>query len=517
MSKRNPIIKLNGLFVQVSLWAFVVFTGCSGLGKLSKKQGPVFVPAGVDTSIAVESDSLADELFVSLPRKQKADKLREQGKSKTTLSDTLWVYLSAQRDSFRNISEGDSLQAIDAFNAGALNLQALARLQKKAKGGLTPEVVEAEVKIQLELAKRNFERALVLNPFDLETRSWLARVYQSLAVKFVNESNHKKAIQVLENLVRLEKGEHTLYARLAESYYAIEDWQAAYDRFSQAEAVLRQSRGLDFSAGDTPEEASIDTSALFYYVYYQGDTEAKLHQADRALIDLDRAMKLAATEQEEQDIRSYVDWINWDDGNVGAVELRDKCLALVDEEKYKNAAKWFKKLLGQLRTKRASDEISWRLALLEFQYLNRKNEGIDRLKQVVKLVEKDEHGAPADSTYQKYFNSYGVMCHNLGLEYSRKNRKIAFTYFKQSAAIDWENKAKSYLEIAKLSRNNPKAVLKNCEQAIAAIQQLDQSEQMQTYQLMVEASKRLGKFDQARTYFAQWVGLRRNHNRSSSK
>jgi tetratricopeptide (TPR) repeat protein len=467
--------------------------------------------------VAIEADSLSDQLFVSLKREKKANKFKARGEKVTVLSDTLWKYLAAQKGSTLEVSEGDSVKAIEAFNAGAKNLQELARLEKSAKKGISEEAVKVELLKLLQSARKNFEKAVVLNPFDLETRSWLARVYQSLAVRFLDENNHKKTVKVLENLTRLEKGEHTLFARLAESYYALEDWESAHRNFVKAEEVLRQARGLDFTERDYTQDVPLDTSALFYYVYYQGDTESKMHLADEALTSLRRAMTYASTEQEKADIQSYIDWINWDDGNIKGMEWRDKFMSLQAEGNYKEAAKGFRKLIPILKTRRAIDEIVWRLAILEFQYLDKKDDGIDRLKHVVLLAPKDENGAPVDSTYTKYFNSYGIMSHNMGLEYYSKNRKIAFTYFKQAVAIDWEQKAKSYLEIAKLSRNNPKAVIESCESALAASQQLNQNEQMQVYQLLVEAFKRLGEFDKARTYFAQWIDLRKSLRRSSSR
>lgn len=511
-------IKRRGLETSILL-AFVIFTGCSSLGRLSKDKPSLHVPAGVDSTVAAEADSIADGLFVTLEREKKAGSFKDMGKAHTSASDTLWKYLTAVRDSFPAVSESDSIQAIEAFNAAARYLQELAALEQRSKAdGLSQELIEAKVYQLLQMARHNFERALILNPFDLETRSWLARVYQSLAARFLNEDDHKKAVKILENLTRLERGEHALYARLAESYYALERWEEAYTNFARAEAVLRGARGLDFNnAGDAPEDAPVDTASLFYYVYYQGDTQAKLHRSERALMDLERAKAYPSTEAERADIQSYIDWINWDDGNVAAVELRDRCLKLEANEEHKDAAKGYKRLLAMLNTPQARDEINWRLALLEFQHLDKKDDGIARLQRVVQGAPKDETGAPVDSTYQEYFNSYGVMCHNLGLEYFKKDRKVAFIYFKQAVAVEWENKAKSYLEIAKLSRNNPRAVLENCEQALALQEQLNEPEQMQVYRLLVEASKRLGQFDRARTYYGEWVELRRNSQRSSRR
>lgn len=491
--------------IKIALTAFLIFTGCSSNLRVSRNErDTLVVPAGVDSSVAARADSLADQLFVSLDREKKSNIHKALGRKSTTKSDTLWKYLSGDLEPGFSVTSGDSLAAIQAFNKGAQNLQRLTELEQNP-AGLPEGALKAEVLSQLQQARSNFEQALILNPFDVETKSWLARVYQSLAVRFLDTRNHQKAVDVLENLLRIEKGEHALYARLAESYYALEDWESAYENFAAAESVLRHSAGLDFN--DT-QDVALDSSALFYYVYYQADTEIKQHQAQQGLRDLQRAKQYASTEKERQDIDSYIEWINWDDGNTRAVELRDQYIALQDEGKYEDAARGFRQLIPELKTRDAIDETVWRLAVLEFQYLDRKADGIDRLKHVVHLAAKDNTGAPVDPKYSEYFNSYGVMCHNLGVENSNKNRKVAFTYFQQAVAVDWENRAKSYLEIAKLSRNNPKAVIASCEQALAVSGQLEQTEQMQAYQLLVEALKRSGKFEQARAYYTQWISLR---------
>jgi Flp pilus assembly protein TadD len=514
----------NNRLTVFMLIGFLAFTACAGNYKTTsnkaitkKKKTRLLVPAGVDSSVAAAADSLADNLFVSIDRETRAETHKRLGKRSTVQSDTLWKYLASELDPSFKVSQNDSIRAIEAFNAGAKNLQELAQLEQSSEKNSSPEFFKMRVQSLLEDARKSFERALVLNPFDLETKSWLARVYQSLAMRFLDDNNHKMAIKILENLTRLEQGEHGLFARLAEGYYALEDWDAANYHFAQAEAVLRNTAGLDFSSASDVEHATLDTSALFYYIYYQGDTEIKMHNAQRGVQSLQRALAYASSEKERADIQSYLDWINWDDGNVEAVERRDQYLALQEQGKYREAAAGFLKLIPQLRTRRAIDETVWRLAVLEFQYLDRKNEGIDRLKHVVHLASKNQDGAPIDTTYKKYFNSYGIMCHNLGLENFNKNRKFAFTYFQQAAAIDWESRAKSYLEMAKLSRNNPKVVMENCRSALAAIEQLDHNERLQAYQLMVEALKRTGQFDQARSYYAQWVDLQKRNLRSSTR
>lgn len=489
----------------LAVLAFLLFAGCSG-GRQVGRHADLRVPAGVDSSVAIRADSMATHLFVSLQQEERANSYKHIGRNNASHGDSLWTYL--EQNVGRNVSASDSMKAIEAFNRGARDLQELAGLEQNSQG-MNDAVLRAKVLMLLENARKNFEQAVILNPFDVESRSWLAQVYQSLASRFLDESNYDKAVDILENLVRIEKGEHALFARLAEAYYAREDWMPAYDNFARAETVLRRTSGMDFVT-DSPQTAALDTSSLFYYVYYQGDTRIKMHQADTGLHDLNRALLLTSTPQDVENINGYIDWIGWDGGNTRAVELRDSILELQDQGDYRKAARGYLKLLPLLQTQRAADEVTWRLAGIEYQHLEDQNKGVERLLHVVKRTPVDDNGAPLDSTYQRYFDSYGAMCHNLGLEHMRKDRKVAFTYFQQAVAIEWESRAKSQLEVAKLSRNNAKAVIAACTGALKQPDQLSPQEQMQVYQLLVEGYKRNGNFDEARRLYARWVELRRN-------
>jgi len=469
------------------------------------------IPAGVDSLVAARADSIADRLFVSIGRERRSETYKSIGKNQSSKSDTLWKYFSDELKGEIEVTGERETQSVEAFNKGAVHLQELSQINQNA------EDLQTKVKVGrlLQDAQTSFERAVVLNPFDLETRSWLARVYQTQAVRFLDDANHEKATTTLEKLVRIEKGEHTLFARLAETYYALENWQEAHLNFNNAEMALSGASGMDFSEEAAFSETAVDTSTLFYYVYYQGDAQIKMHDAENGLANLNRALGYASTDRERSDIDTYIAWINWDDGNTKAVEARDKYLAMEQSGEYREAALGFLQLIPNLKTVRAKDEILWRLGALEFQFLERQEQGIERIKQIVSNAGKTASGAPIDTSYQRYFDSYGVMCHNLGLENFKKNRKVAFMYFQQATQVFWESRAKSYLEIAKMSRNNPNSAITACRAALTQPEQLDVNEQMSVYQLLVEAFKRRGKFNEARQYYAKWMELRNGSRRVS--
>ena len=396
----------------------------------------------------------------------------------------------------KSVSPVDSLAAIEEFNKGAEKLkQAVA----KQRSGADEKKIKAEMHTLLEEARLSFEKAVVLNPFDLEAKSWLATVYKLLAVRLGELKNHEKSIKVLENLVHLERGEHTLFARLGENYWQTKDWRSSYRNFVQAEKVLT---GISFIAKP-------DTGTLFLYVYYQGDNQAKMYDADSALFHFSRAISFAPNDEQIEKVQSYISWINWDDGNIAASERKDEILQFERNKQYKKAAKEYEKLIQQLKTQRAENEIHWRLSLIEFEYLEKEEDGIDRLSSVIKQIDVDEKGVPTDSTNQRYIESFGVMCHNLGLANEQKNRKVALAYFLQSISIPWENRSKSLLELAKLSKNDPDRVIEYCNDSLAPSSHLSREETIQVYQLLVEAYKRKGMFEKARQAYQRAVELKK--------
>src|SRR3990172_3233649 len=91
------ILKLNmqaGVAAfYLSLFLFLL-TGCTGRLRKHRDAALLLVPAGVDSTVAQQADSLADGLFVSLDREARADQHKKLGKVVTTKSDTLWRYLA---------------------------------------------------------------------------------------------------------------------------------------------------------------------------------------------------------------------------------------------------------------------------------------------------------------------------------------------------------------------------------------------------------------------------------------
>lgn len=503
---------LRSLFWFLFLFCVIfVFESCTGR-RAVLGDGDVsgtFVPAGVDTTVAREADSLSKALALDPQKELESKRLRQEARAFVLASDSLWSLVQAKR----SVSQADSLDAIRQFNQAARYLREIAEIRRSQKEAEPEAAIERSVLEKLQSARSFLEKAVALNPFDLEARSWLARVYQSLASRFADSDDQERAIEVLVNLVRLEKGEHSLYRRLGEAYFSMGLWEEAFKSFVEAEHVLRETAYEAVQDGPATMQAlrsaPVDTATLFYYVYYQAVAQTKLRRADEAVSRFQFARELARKPADRQSVEAYIDWINWDDGNIAASEKRDSLLQLAADGRYAEAVRGLNALTSNLTTRAARDEIEWRAAVLEYQMLDKKSEAVARLQSIVSRKMAGDHAEATDSTDQRYFESYGTMCHNLGLEHLAKNRQAAFAYFLQSVRIPWSGRAKSYLEVAKLSQNSPESVVDNCLAALRWETMLDQEERAQAYRLLTTAYKRLGHFDKAREYYAKWLETKR--------
>ncbi|MFQ5769481.1 MAG: hypothetical protein ACE5HX_03025, partial [bacterium] len=467
-------------------------------------------PAGVDSSIAIKAASLAKHLFVPWPQQQRAQQKADSAKAKVEQSNKLWEALMANEDSLA-LAAKDTVLAIQKYNEGARRLKEAISLQQESNSD--QEQIKQQVLAHLEGARGGFEEAIMLNPFDSSTRLWLARVYQMLAKRFLSVSDWQKAAEVLENLVRIERGQHGLYARLGQCYLSLKKWDNALRNFQKAESVLRNTAIFrvpdDQPIDDKTIAAALDSSALFIYVYNQAESNIRLYRADSALTHLEGAFNLARNENDRTTVKATIDWVEWDNGNILASEMRDSLLTLVDEKQYIAAANGFQNLLPNLRTDRTQREINWRLALLEFSFLRKEEQALNRMQKVVNFYAQDTTGVTVEDTLKnQYYMSYGTMCHNQGLKALREKKLLeALVYFEQSISVPWKQRAKSQLEIAKLSINNAKRAKEAATLALADREQLTTQEQLDALKLLIESLKRLGKPKEAEPYFYEYRKL----------
>ncbi len=503
-----------GLLLAVALYGFLY--SCAGGGG-SAKMRKFDVPPGVDSTVARQADSVKIFLFAEPKTEKEINKLKEKARERFQRSDSLWARI-AERTA---ISQLDSNEAQKHVGKGKEALKEIASHNDKGQAKRLDPETNKKIARLLDEAIAAFEKAILLNPYDLDAKSWLARVYRVKADRLQNEKDYENAARVLEDFVKIDKSQHDAYYRLGQNYFRIRAWKAAYDSFIEAENVLKQTAFVKVeNPGATMrelEDAPVDTSDLFFYRYYQGVTQARLYHAEKSLAILATAETLASNAEQAKSVTDFIDWINWDDGNIRASEIRDSLVVLQNREQFSGAASGFLRLVKFLKTQRAQDEIEWRASVIEYEKLNKKDNAVERLQKLAARSGKAGNGAVADSSYQKYFEHYATMCYNLGAENGAARKwQTAYSYFLQATKIPWKGRAKSHIEIAKIVQNKPDMVIEHALEAQKDESSLSFEERKQLYQLLSLAYLKKGKSEEARKTRKQWLELQKENHRNAS-
>lgn len=501
-------MKMHSYSVIVLMLFSIYVAGCSSTGTSVRSfdgKRAVKVPPGVNPIVAVRADSIAAGLFVSMKHEREAQAHFEQGRRHYEVSDSMWAVLdAAKKSSVKSVSKDDSLAAVKETITGAVKLnEAAQNLQNYDRTQEQRLIIQASY--NLKEAQKSLEKSVQLNPFNAEVQNYLALAYKLLAGRFPQEMSYEKSLRIWGTLARLEPGEAGHYYNLGSAFLAAGQWAEALDNFKKCEEVLQASAEFNprrLANPALPVEASVDTTMLFFAAYNQAQAAIKLFDDKTALASLSRAKKWTHVPQNLEAVESTMKWINWDDGNIFGAVMRDSANTLANQGKLVEVGKIYEDLINRiLKTQRAKDEVSWTYALIEFTTLNRKASAVARLYEVVRSIPKDADGTPIDTTHKTYFDAYGTMCHNLGTDTLRSDRKLAYTYFSQAAEINWKGRGKSYLSMTELTRGNPELMVANGEKALALAEQLTPDELQSLYKLLVDGYRRLGQPEKARFYF----------------
>jgi predicted Zn-dependent protease len=172
------------------------------------------------------------------------------------------------------------------------------------------------------------------------------------------------------------------------------------------------------------------------------------------------------------------------------------------------AAQGFRELKPTLRTQSARNEIDWRLAQAEYQIGDRE-QAADRLQALVQRLELGSDGAPADSTNQRYLDTYGTICLNLGRRMRGEDLRTSLKYLKQSAEVSWKQRALAELEVGRLLRNDVETSIAYLERAADRDSGLGTKNRLQLYRTLVNQHRRLGHREEAIAYRKEFTALRR--------
>ncbi len=496
--------------------------GCAGTQSVGSKWTKGKVPLGVSREIAARADTIADYLFVPRESEKAAQALSATGSRHYTATDSLWKLLEETRRKAAQQPKPAATDTTGAVNAALLTNNPAA--QKSANG--TVDIADRRMSIaasyNLLEARKNLEKAVLLDPFKPLTKHNLALTYKLFAEKFPRDLSLERAAEKWSELASLEPGEYRHYYNLASVAFAQKQWQKALLNFQRAERLMDTSAVVSDTRVQNPalsEQASLDSSAKFFAVYSQGQALIKqaieervnkrTAEADSALHHLKRAKAFIAEAKWHALIDADLKYINWDEGNIWGSALRDSAFALATRGQFNQAAEIYDQLLNKtLNTQHAKDDVKWDYSTIEYTKLRRRASAVQRLGEVIATVPKDSSGAPKDTTYKNMFENYGAMCHFLGADTMKINRKVGYEFFERAAGIAWKERGKSYLQMADLSKANLQLSLQHAEQAVKWESSFNSEEKKLIFRLLAEGYRRTpNSAEKARFYFAKFREL----------
>jgi len=439
-----------------------------------KKSGNL--PEGVDSLIVAKSDSIIKYLFVDYPSKQKADRLAKDAWIALNQADSIW-------------------HRLEKLKLDSTKLNSNVKSDSSSREIVESSPLIKDMKENLQSAERNFLGSVRLNPFSLYTRDGLAQVYILWANIEKNDIFYEKALAVFEEMINFEKGEHLLFYKLGECFFQLKKWDQALLNYLQAEKVLLATTFYaDSILRKAPPNDSVKNDLHFNYLYSQAVCLARMYKAQEALSIIKEAKETAPSLERKKIAERFEDWLNWDNGNIHAAEERNHILELIKNKQYAEAVTRLDQLKKQLSDQIAIDEIEWRIAGLEFNYLDKKEHACNRLLAIVKKSERSlyypDHLIPS---YEKYINDCGIMHYHLGIEFIQKAEyKEAQQYLGQGAILNWYGKYKCQLELAKLNRHNPQASLEIIEKVLNGEDSLTVPERLSALEIKLSALRKLG-------------------------
>lgn len=430
-------------------------------------------PQGVDSLTVARSDSIIKFLFVDYQSSQKSERLLNSSLEALERADSLY-----QR--FKRMQPDTIACEMDASADSGSN-------DRK-------ENMLKQIRNELQFAEGNLLQSTRLNPFSLASKEALAHTYILWADVEKSNLQLERAIAVFEEILKLEKGEHYIFAKLAECHFRLKNWQNALDNYVMAERILLATNFvIDSVLHELPETDSMKYELHFDYLYSQAVCLARMYKATEALAMLKKAKEKAVSGEKRKLAEQYEDWLTWDNGNIRAAEEKNNILELIQKKKYEDAVVRFEKLKNELKDPTAIDEIEWRIAQLEFKFLDRKQEACERMLRVVKNYRLPTASPDVQAAYSTYIEDCGVMHYHLGMEFIQSSDyKQAQKYLEQGARLDWSGNYKCDLELAKLNRHDPKLTLEIIDRVLQQPPRLLRDEMLTALEIKLSALRKMG-------------------------
>lgn len=439
--------------------------------------------------------------FVSAPfyAAHAAQKITSTPPVPAEIDTSIWRFLAATNSATWTVTREDSEKAYRThFFNGTKAFREYASLYQKieTKRATTAELADDMIK-HLVQAQQEFEKGIKLDPRNSYLRTAIAAVYSGLEQLYAFQNDNSRRLPILFNKIYLESNllkRADLYNKIARIYFNLRDWTRARDNFQLAVSTMFEGA-----------ESEIDTVKLFDNIYYRGYSQLKLYEDVPALTSFEYASIIAPSEAQKKDIARWIEYINWDSGNIRATEKYQRALALAVEKKYDEAEKAYSELIPMLQSTTAKNEVEYRLSIIQFNSLSKKHEAIQRLWNVLKAFPLDTTAnARTKNSHTDYWESYCKMCLNLAMTSLHDDKKTAFMYFEKVSQIENSERGKALLNLAILSLNNPDLCLNFCERTLSYLDRLAESDKKMLYNIYYQAHQRKGDFDEALKWFKKY-------------
>lgn len=500
----------------IGILSIILFSGCAIQKQIIVEKKPFVskIPVGIDSTTSVIADSIYFLISVVEQDENEARKFFDQALQISAFIDTIW---NAKENGIK--TAGDSSRTLRALNEVDIYLRSnpeeYKQIQKSSKkyGRLNKDVLTSISKTLISQTISVFETCIRKNKFKVEYRRQYSQFLKDSYQKINDKNLLVRSGDELEKIVKYNRDNRVLYSDLATIYWDLGQWQDSFDNFEEAKTALTQNAifGIEnpYQYYDRLTEVPIDTNRMVGYISRQAECKIKLYEDKPALALLEEAKELTPSQEYKSIFDARITWINWDAGNIRAVEIRDKADSLWHAKKNPAAAKlMYLDLLPILRLSRTNAQINWNIATIDFYHLDNKAEGVSRMMMVRKNTQIDSlTGAPVDSSFQRYLDAYGAMCYQLGSQYLNSDLNYAYIYYSQAAHTNFKDRSKAYLQLADMSKFDPIETIRLCNKSIECNETIDDQSKKFLYQLLFSSYKKLGDFETSKKWYDLWRQL----------
>lgn len=144
--------------------------------------------------------------------------------------------------------------------------------------------------LELDLAKRHYERAVKVNPKYSEAINNLGTIYYA-------KKNYRRAVGQYNRALKLTPNSASIYSNLGTAYFARKKYDQAFEAYQKALSIDPEVFEHRNSHGVLLQERSVEERAKFHF--YLAKTYAKAGMADRALMYIRKALEEGFREKDK--------------------------------------------------------------------------------------------------------------------------------------------------------------------------------------------------------------------------